>query len=652
MIWFRRIIAISLALFFIILFIVLLVVHHTNATAGNPDFYTDQLQQADIYNFAYNDILPAALEEMEIEDDTSDFPVDVALLKSRVPGMIEEALPPEWLQAQMEQAFDQILPYAVGDTANFSVTITLQERVEAAVGAVKNTLHDEEFFNDLYEQGIDFAVDKYEEMQEDLPSFLVLSDDEVASKLRTILPPEWILTQVDAALDEILPYFNKDKEHFLLKLDISERTYALEDAVTDIMMKPAAYDYFSDNLTVSYIQDNMEEVIELPVEVDFVESEVIAALQEVFTFEWYQEQVNDIVGQVFAYLRGEQETIDIVIPLADLKPAMIAALADLADQKLEDIFNSLPEGTGEQTAEFLANPTFESLPEYRPAGITYAEVKLLAGIDIESLTSDAVNEWLPDDFTFSDADIRETFTENGEDDVLTQARDLVRDGLTFTDEDLRENLGDDFENIEDARDWIATDFTFTEEDLHEYLTEDEGGNADEEWQSYQDVRSIIGTARTWLWAAWLIPAMLLVGIGFLGGRNWRSRVIWAASVLAIASLIVYIAFGPVFSAVAQPRIDDAFVEAVGQTEGVQAMAAEKGVEMGQNAIDSFVGGINIQAIVLLVVSLVAIAVVIWRPWRYWRKSIEETVPPDEMPLPEEPQDLTDEPQDLPDEPID
>jgi hypothetical protein len=153
--------------------------------------------------------------------------------------------------------------------------------------------------------------------------------------------------------------------------------------------------------------------------------------------------------------------------------------------------------------------------------------------------------------------------------------------------------------------------------------------------------------------------MLLVGIGFLGGRNWRSRVIWAASVLAIASLIVYIAFGPVFSAVAQPRIDDAFVEAVGQTEGFQALAADKGVQMGQNAIDSFVGGINIRAIILLVVSLVAIAAVIF--WHFWRrryKLISEEAPPEEIPPPEEPRDLSDEmpppeePRDLPDESTD
>jgi hypothetical protein len=320
-------------------------------------------------------------------------------------------------------------------------------------------------------------------------------------------------------------------------------------------------------------------------------------------------------------------------------------LTGLADQKLEVVFNLLPLATPEQEAALLANPPVGIFPPYRPPGMSYTELKALVSIDVEDVTAASVDEWMPDDFTFSDADIRGSFADEGEKDVLTQARDLVRDGFTFTDADLRENFGDDFGNIEDAREWMASDFVFTEADLQELITDDAANDADD-WQSYQDIRSIIGTARSWLWPAWLIPVLLLVGIGFLGGRNWRSRVLWGASVLAIASLIVVIAIGPVFSALAQPRIDDALAEAVSGTEGVQALAAAKGVAIAQDAIDSFIGGIYIWAIVLLVLSLVAIAAVIF--WHFWRRRSvlkQEETPPSNLPPPEEPQDLPDAPTD-------
>jgi cbb3-type cytochrome oxidase subunit 3 len=120
-------------------------------------------------------------------------------------------------------------------------------------------------------------------------------------------------------------------------------------------------------------------------------------------------------------------------------------------------------------------------------------------------------------------------------------------------------------------------------------------------------------------------------------------VVWGASVLAIACLIVYVVSGPVFSAVARPQIDDAIVKSVGQNTGVGAIAADKGISVAENTIDSFIGGINIEAIVLFVLCLVAIAVVVWHPWSRGRKSVQETVPPAGLPPADDTQDPPDRP---------
>lgn len=78
--------------------------------------------------------------------------------------------------------------------------------------------------------------------------------------------------------------------------------------------------------------------------------------------------------------------------------------------------------------------------------------------------------------------------------------------------------------------------------------------------------------------------------------------------LALASAMVYIAFGPLFSALARPRINEAMMLGTDQADGLQALIANKGIEIAQNVIDSFIGGINTQALILLLVSLVAIVV--------------------------------------------
>jgi hypothetical protein len=646
MIWFRRIVAIPLALVFIVLFVSLLVVQRFNSTAGNPDFYVDRLRQADIYNFMYHDILPAALDEIEIDGDTSEIPVDIEQLKAKVPDAVEQALPPEWLQSQVEQVIGQVLPYILGDKDSFSVVIPLKDRVEAVATAVKDLLHDEEFFGGVYDQGVQFGIDRYREM-EDLPSFLQMSDQEAASLLRSVLPADWIQAQADANIDAIVPYLTGDSESFTLRIDVSGRMVALESAVTDILMKPAAYDYVLDEFIVPYIRDNTQDIMPLPVGVTFTDTEIIDVVKEVLTPEWYQANVTDIVNQVFSYLKGTSETINIAISLADLEPAIVKALVHLADSKLEVIYNSLPVGTPEQVADLLANPPVGVFPPFRPPDMSYDDFKDLLSIDLKSMTESAVAMWLPEQFVITDTDIREALAGDGNEDILTQARDLVQDGFTYTEVDLREDMADNIDTIDDAREYIATDFTFTDADLEEYIVDSDDPDAVEQWQSLQDVRSVVGNVRNWVWAAWLVPALLLVGIGFLGGRGWKSRVVWGASVLAIASLIAYIAAGPVFSAVAKPKIDDAIVSAVGeQSTVVGTIAADKGIAVAEDTVNSFVGGINIEAIILFVLCLVVIAVVVWHPWSRRFKAMSGQLPPADLPPPGlPPPDLS--PSDLP-----
>jgi hypothetical protein len=88
MIWFRRIIALPLALIFIILSIPVLLFFRVNGTLGNPDFYNEQLRRADIYNFIYDDLLPAALAEANFAGDISEAGIDISQLKPYViPGV-------------------------------------------------------------------------------------------------------------------------------------------------------------------------------------------------------------------------------------------------------------------------------------------------------------------------------------------------------------------------------------------------------------------------------------------------------------------------------------------------------------------------------------------------------------------------------------
>ena len=65
----------------------------------------------------------------------------------------------------------------------------------------------------------------------------------------------------------------------------------------------------------------------------------------------------------------------------------------------------------------------------------------------------------------------------------------------------------------------------------------------------------------------------------------------------------------------QPRINDAMMQAGGQTEGLQALLVDKGVTIAQNIIDRFLRGLKSQTLILLGVSLVLIVIgCVWLIW--------------------------------------
>jgi hypothetical protein len=81
------------------------------------------------------------------------------------------------------------------------------------------------------------------------------------------------------------------------------------------------------------------------------------------------------------------------------------------------------------------------------------------------------------------------------------------------------------------------------------------------------------------------------------------------------AIIAYIIFGPVFSATAQPMIDQALSTELGQTEGITLLITEKGNILAQNAIDSFVSGLRNQSLGLIIASVVLIGGgVVWHNW--------------------------------------
>ena len=122
----------------------------------------------------------------------------------------------------------------------------------------------------------------------------------------------------------------------------------------------------------------------------------------------------------------------------------------------------------------------------------------------------------------------------------------------------------------------------------------------------------VGTIARWGSLAAVIS--LALSIGFMGGRRWAGRLLWAAGSLLIVSAFWFATTGPVYAQLLQPRIHDALVDATESWPDSIDAASESFVQKVETIADSAVGGLSARSLQVLAVSFALTAAAIG--WMY------------------------------------
>ncbi|MBI2917457.1 MAG: hypothetical protein HYY01_05625 [Chloroflexi bacterium] len=619
----RRFFAVFLGFFFVPIFLAVLLVNLVNGTIGNPRFYVNQLHQANIYNFIYDDLLPVALDEFDPDLGKDGPQFDMPRLRTRLLATARQTLPPEYIQAQAEQTITTVMPYFLGDTDSFTLTIPIKDRVKAGTQSVQANFLAADTFPAIYDPAVAWMVDQGLDNLDKAPFRLSLTREELDSSIRTVLPQDWLLAQTVGSLDAVVPYLTKETPGFTITVPLVDRVEAAKTVANRILSKPETYDFIMDEVLAPVIQENVGGNVALPFGVTVTQSEVLAAVKQVVPQAWLGDRLTDLLEQVAAYIEGRSPTIAIDLPLADRKAAAIQVITEIADRRLRELYDRLPQCTAQ---DLVNGVVVGGIPVCKPAGISFEDAKKGLGFDVAGSVTKLIGSSIPDQWTVTEASLREAL---GEDmwDGLLEARKQVTNGFTFTDADLKEKLGpDDVSTLEDVRGWVAGGFTFTDKDLQERLQENNGTA----FADMDNARQQLGTARRWAFFLWVIPGLFLVAIGFLGGRNWYSRLGWAAGVLAVGAVIAFFIAGPAYSVVARPELQSALAEVVADAEkATEKVAAEKGVSMALAAVDAFVSGFRTKALIALLLGVagVATAIVLGRRSSSGESSGQPAAPP-------------------------
>jgi hypothetical protein len=596
----RRVFAILISLIFFVSLVAVLLIWQVNSTVGNPKFYTDQLEKADIYNFIYDDVLPVALEEIPSGDE-SDLPVDISEFKDDLIPVAKKIIPSEWLQTQVESIINTAIPYAVGDTDDFTLTITIKDRIENAKNVIVDDVLNGEIGADLYDSELGQLADMLLEKMEELPFSISMTKEELQDALETVFPLEWIAGQVEEALDSTIPFITGDTNSFSITIDINDRIDPLISVMTDLVSGEDTLNYLIDDMLLPMFTGNLGDLMSMPYGIEITEEELSNTVKAALPPSQVQQLFGGIINAFGDYVKGESDSISVTLDLSTTGSAIVVGITDLIDQKLETVFDDLPECSLAEFNEAAQGLPSGGLPECRPTGYSYSEFKTLVGIDIGSEIGGALAEQIPAQFTLSDAELMEILPVGQ--DFLLQAREWGTEGFTFTDADLLENMdAETVETIGNVREWISSGYSTNITELMELTNNEE---ASETLDTLNEVRGYISLGRSLIWLLWLLPAVLLFVVAVLGGRGWKNKLLWAMSVLLVASLLIVIGVSVGYSGYGQPMITDA-IASMPADNAITIVASEKGVEMIYNFTDSFVGGIRNMGIIMIAISGVVI----------------------------------------------
>ncbi|MBI4281960.1 MAG: hypothetical protein HY672_00520 [Chloroflexi bacterium] len=334
------------------------------------------IRKAHVYDLLFDEIVTPEIDKALEKEGT--LPFKVALTGEDLVGAVKRVAPEDWVKDQLDQALDEVTAYMVGDQETFEVNVQLAERADVALEEIKALLKKADFFELLFDEVLGPMVTEKLPSYTDLPFGVSITQEEVSSALKELVPPSWLEEQALSVIDEAGPYLTGKTDTFQVVIPLAERR---ETALTVI-----------DNLAKSKLDTLLRGLPECRAD-QFPFQGPVPSLNELpqclpqgIPVETVMGLLNVNVTDGVRQLIGNQIPDQAVFTQADLRKAL--------------------EGVG-------GADTLERL--------------------------DRVREIIAQGWTYTDVDFRNNL---GEDNVemLDKVRAALSDGWTYTDVDLREDL--------------------------------------------------------------------------------------------------------------------------------------------------------------------------------------------------------------------
>ncbi len=590
-----RIFAIILMPVFLLLFVATILIWQIQGTFGDPEYIKKELVKADIYNFIYDDVMePLLVEALEdvVEDPESLLNDDLIELEIRpetdspeLVGLLRDFLPPDELQARVEHVIDEFVPYITGDTDEFEIQLRLGERVRAWPELVSARLDALDAGNRLSRAVLAPILDSSLDALEAEGLDVSITRERAQQIAQGVASGSWIETQFVNATRDVSGWLTRTEENFQITVQFADRIPRATQALKDVLDEANAEQFLFQSLIEPELNKALGSFTSLSHGILISDDEVSAAIEAVAPQLWVREQRNSIIDSLSAYMSGATDQLALSIDLTDRAETAVTVLTDLAERKLTELVDGTPDcqtiRDGLLAAQEVQSGQF---PSCKPAEISSEVIlSVLSGPFKTEIDRFIVNQ-IPDSFTFTENDLANLIGEGALQDI-NDVRKFVAGGFTYSDTDLRLDIAKrdsefELEDLDVIRDLLDDGHIFTEVDFTDRVLGDRPDLLDD----FDSVRDQVGLGRSLWFLVFFVPGLVLLGIAFLGGRNWNSRLKWAMVPIFVSGLLIWIMTAPVYDAYAQDEIDREVSEVIADIEReearvVVAEAFDKGIDI-------------------------------------------------------------------------
>ena len=618
MIWVRRIVALPFIIMAFVTFQVGVLAQQTASNLINPSFYLETLAESNIYQFLLTDLPKTALKDVR-KANSNPIIEQSGLSDEIIITSINEIIPPEWLQSNFESTVKGVGDYVTGRSDEFTISIPVDERVQAASNQITFILNESDLYKLVMENQVRPVVS--EASKKELPFDVSVNEDQLMASIQKIISKAWLTGQIDSVLGEVVPYAVGAEDTFAVIVTVDDRVEVAVAEVKVLMAEANAYEALFEGSIAPNISSSIGNSAKLPYGVEITDEEISAIIKKTAPPSWMQKITESILDNATPYLVGRTDEFSISIDIEPNKEEAVSHLMALAEQKLTNKLDNLPDCDADEVVNILSNP-IGGLPSCYPADPALKRqmqsyTKAYITTVISAVRPQIINS-IPNLIEFDQDSLRQAVPPKVL-DSFDQGRDLMREGYTFRETDLesliKQGAGDNsWDQVTTVRNSLSKGIQYNDQDFRvhiESITADGGQTL----SMLDQLRGILKLVHMFNLAVYIPTILIAALVGFLGGRGWNQRLMWAAIAMLIASFLVYVIWGPIYSSVAEPVIHVQIDQIASQTSGqiapqflaTESLVLQQVTSIGKIAISKFVAGISSTALITSIISVIIIA---------------------------------------------